>query len=316
MDKMILTVTANAALDRVLFIDRFVSTGVMRAHHMVESVGGKGLDTSVVLQTLGAPNVAVSFMAGHTGRTLTDLLDHYGIQHDLVWVAGDTRTANVIVETDLHRHSHIMTPGYSVSSQECECFLERIQSHLPGKQWIVIGGTLPPGADSDLYRRIVDLGHRFNVRSLIDVPGNPVMEALPAKPDIVKMNRSEFASTFGLANNSLHELAQAAKTIMIERNLRNLVITCGADGILVINEHETLIANAPVQQAVNAAGAGDAVSAALVYRLALGDCWQDAMRWASAAGAAVVLTEGTADCHMHDIECILPEVEITALSIR
>jgi 1-phosphofructokinase family hexose kinase len=313
---MILTVNANAALDRVLFIDRFVPMEVMRAQHMVESVGGKGLDASVVLQTLGAPNVAVSFMAGHTGRALTDLLDRYRIQHDLVWVAGDTRTANVIVETDLKRHSHIMTPGYSVTGQDCEVFLQRIESHLPGKKWITIGGTLPPGADSNFYRRIVDMGHRYNIRSLIDVPGQPILEALPAKPDIVKMNRSEFASTFGITHNSLHDLALAAQAMMVERNLSNVVITCGADGILVVTENEVLTANAPIQRAVNAAGAGDAVSAALVYRLALGDCWQDALRWASATSAAVVLTEGTADCHMDDIECILPEVEITALSIR
>jgi fructose-1-phosphate kinase PfkB-like protein len=112
---MILTVTANAALDRVLFIDRFQPTSVMRVQQVVDSVGGKGLDASVVLQTLGAPNTAVSFMAGETGRTLEAILNRYGIHHDLVWVEGETRTANVLIETELHRHSHIITPGYSVT---------------------------------------------------------------------------------------------------------------------------------------------------------------------------------------------------------
>jgi hypothetical protein len=34
------------------------------------------------------------------------------------------------------------------------------------------------------------------------------------------------------------------------------------------------------------------------------------MRWAAATSAAVVLTPGTADCHMSDIERILPEVTV------
>jgi 1-phosphofructokinase family hexose kinase len=310
---MILTVNANAALDRVIFIDRFEPTGVMRAGKMVESVGGKGLDTSVVLQTLGAPNEAVSFMAGHTGQTLAMLLDNYGIQHDLVWVDGDTRTANVIVEMEYQRHSHIITPGFQVTAHDCERLIARIEHHLDGKQWMVLGGSLPPGADSSLYCQIIEIGHRRGVKSLIDAPGQPALQALSARPDILKMNRAEFASTFDHNPGSMLELSISARALLAEHNLTRMIITCGSDGILAVNEQETIIARAPVQKAVNAAGSGDAVSAAVVFRLALGESWLEALRWAAAAGAAVVLTEGTADCHMQDIERIYPDVDVGIL---
>ena len=39
----------------------------------------------------------------------------------------------------------------------------------------------------------------------------------------------------------------------------------------------------------------------------------EALRWAAAAGAAVVLTEGAADCHMQDIERIYPDVDVGIL---
>jgi 1-phosphofructokinase family hexose kinase len=313
---MILTVTANAALDRVLFIDRFEPTGVMRAQRMVESVGGKGLDASVVLQTLQAPNKAVSFMAGRTGHALVEIMEQYGIQSDLIWIDGDIRTANVVVETELHRHSHIMTTGYSVTHADCDRFLERVRANLDHVHWIIMGGSLPAGAYPDLYRRVIDIGRQHGAKTLIDVPGQPALEALPAVPDILKMNRSEFTNTFDLHFDSLLELGFAARVLMVERKLSNLLITCGSDGILAVTRQNIYIATAPSQQAVNAAGAGDAVSASLVHRLILGDSWPESLRWAAATSAAVVLTEGTADCNMQDIERIYPHTEVKSLAIH
>ena len=57
---MILTINVNAALDRTMFIDAFEPTTVMRPERVVESIGGKGLDTSVALQSLGVRHIAMS----------------------------------------------------------------------------------------------------------------------------------------------------------------------------------------------------------------------------------------------------------------
>ena len=93
-------------------------------------------------------------------------------------------------------------------------------------------------------------------------------------------------------------------------HLHNFVLTCGRKGLLAFTPQATYLANAPRQQEVNAAGSGDAVSAALTYRLSLGDSWESALRWAVAAGAAVVLTEGTAECQMTDVEHIHAQTSV------
>lgn len=54
---MILSVTPNSALDRVIFIEEFRPGAVMRAPRTVEAVGGKGLDASVVLAAFGVETV-------------------------------------------------------------------------------------------------------------------------------------------------------------------------------------------------------------------------------------------------------------------
>lgn len=310
---MILTINANAALDRVIFIDRFTPSTVMRASRVVDSVGGKGLDASVVLQTIGAPNTAISFMAGPTGQLLAALLDRYGIQHDLVWVEGDTRVANVIVEQDFNRHSHIMTIGYCVSPDDCQRFLKKVETHASNAKWMILAGSLPGGAPPDLYAEAIRIGKQHGVRCLIDSPGEPVRKAMRYHPDILKLNTEEFADTFGIRAGFPDELVACTRDLMAQHEIENVVITAGADGILAITPEKAYLAKAPRQTAVNAAGAGDSVSAVLAYRLSQGDGWDAALRLAAATSAAVVLTEGTADCRLEDIQSILPQVQVETL---
>jgi len=311
---MILTVTANAALDRVLFIDHFKPTGVMRAERMVDSVGGKGLDASVVLQVLGVPNVAVSFMAGNTGKALAAILDGYGIRHDLVWVHGETRTANVIIEQDYHRLSHIITVGYVVNEKECLEFLQRIEQHARQADWVIIAGSLPKGCPDNLFGQVIQIGHQYGAKCLIDSPGKPLLAALPQKPDILKLNRSEFKESFGLETVAIKDLVIPVRDLMGSRGIGCMVITAGEDGILLVLPDTAYVAKAPQQVAVNAAGAGDSVSAALTYALSQNMSWLEALRLSAATSAAVVLTEGTADCRMEDIQRLYPMVTIECLN--
>jgi len=162
----------------------------------------------------------------------------------------------------------------------------------------------------DFYRTVTNLAHQAGIPTLIDCPGEPMFQALPEKPDNVKMNRCELSQTFGVAACSLAELAAQAQRLCRREDLPALVVTCGEEGILAITGQGSYRAIAPSEEEVNAAGAGDAVSAALAWRRSLGETWQQALRWAAAASAAVVLTEGMADCRLSDVERIFTLVEV------
>ncbi len=68
----------------------------------------------------------------------------------------------------------------------------------------------------------------------------------------------------------------------------------------------------PPQAAINAAGAGDAASAGLVWRLSEGDSWEEALKWCGAVSAAAVLTEATGEVRMEDAEKLYPQVSVNA----
>ena len=305
---MILAVNVNAAIDWVFFIDRFIPGAHMRPHKTVLSVGGKGLDTALVLQTIGAPTQAVTFAAGKNGETLSHLLAERHVKTEFLWVPGETRTANVIVETDLNRHSHITTSGYSVTRSDCDNFLQKVDELSQEADWAVMAGSLPTGAPADFYREIIKVLHNKGVKTLIDHHGSALRHSLQEKPEIVKMNQEEFLATFKAEARYMDDWVTVCREQMAKNAIGTLIITRGKEGILAFTPQDVFHAGCNEVKEINSAGAGDAVSAAIVYRLSLGEDWTQALTWAAAVSAAVVLTEGTAECAPADIQNLYPRV--------
>lgn len=282
---------------------------------VVESVGGKGFDTAVVLRAFDLDTVSLGFVAGETGIALVHQLERYGIRHDLVWAEGETRVALVIAEAIHQRHSHIIYGNYRVPPEALEAFFERYRRYAPQAKWIIGAGSLPQGVPVNFYHRIIQIAAEYGIPVLIDCPGQPALEAISASPKILKMNWDEFQRTFQVRAPTLEDLIQKAAEVYRFHPIPNFVITCGEHGVLAFTEQGVYLVNAPRQKAVNAAGAGDAVSAVLGWRLSLGEDWAPALKWAAATGAAVVLTEGTADCDPQDVERIYPQTTIQQLAI-
>jgi len=307
---MILTLTANAALDRVIFIEEFVPATTMRAPRFIECAGGKGFDTSVALRGLGQSTTAIGFMAGYYGNLLATVLANYGIDVEPIWLSGETRLANVLVETARARHSHVMIGALPVTAADVETMIARYDAHLPAASWVVAAGSLPPGMPLTFYRTVTEIARTAGKPILIDATGAALLEALPARPDVVKLNQDEFVDTFGLTGGELPAIVDAAQRIRQARGLPALTLTCGREGVIIVTAEGVVQAQAPVQRAINAAGAGDAASAAIVWRRAQGDSWAESARWAAAVSAASVVTEGTAEVRFADVDHLLPDVRM------
>ena len=311
---MILTVTPNTALDKILFIDEWIPGTPMRTKKIVTCVGGKGLDSSVVLSHLGVKTTGLCFVAGEVGKQLLEVVEKYGIATVPIWVNGETRIAHVISELKHHRHSHVISGELSITRDHVQQFLNQFDEFVTQAKYVICAGTIPSTISQDLYGQITQIALRQHVPILIDLSKEAILQAIPVRPTIIKINWDEFRWTFTTDAPSIKELIPAAQKIYQEYGLNALVLTLGREGILVFSPEGDFYAIAPEQIAVNAAGAGDAVSSALVWRLSEGDKWENALRWSTATSAAVVLTEGTADCRMEDILRIFPFVKIQTIS--
>lgn len=310
---MILTVTFNAALDRLIFIDELQPGTRMIPQKVVDAVGGKGFDVSVALSSLGIETLALGFVGGKIGRQLVDLLDGYGVAHDLIWLAGETRLAHVIAETKRNRHSHIIAGSLPIGADAFAEFLRRYQRQAATAAWVIAAGSLAPGLPPHCYQAIVEIAHAAGTPILVDCTGAPARVAVTARPTILKMNEVEFRDTFGVQAENAEQLQRQAQHVWEREKLSTLVVTCGKEGILAITDDGAYWAAAPQQQAINAAGAGDAASATLAWRQMVGDDWPTTLRHAAAVSAAAVLTEATGEVRQADVERLLPATQVKLL---
>ncbi len=319
---MILTITPNSAVDRILIIDEIIPATTMRCSAMIDHIGGKGLDTSIALHCMGVDTLGLGFAGGVNGRIMADALVALGVPHELIWLEGETRIAHVIVETKHHRHSHIIGGALPTTPAQGNALLERMRFHLPEARWVVGGGSLPPGLPTTYAAQIQAIAKAAGVPTLFDMTGQPVHDLLAGPggpPTILKMNGDEFAATFSvadevLANGDLHALAAAATATVAEHRLNALVLTLGKEGILAITPEGKFHVQAPMQRVYNAAGAGDSASAGIVWRLGEGDTWAAALQWGAAISAASVLTDRTAIVNPTDAQSLFPQVRVTALT--
>lgn len=307
---VILTVTLNSAIDKVLLLNELIPGKSMSCHGEIISVGGKGLDSSVVLRHIGVETVGLAFVSGDTGLLLETLVQKYGIVSDFIWVGGDTRLIYVLAEAKNKRVSHIKQGGLQIEKAHLAKFLENYHSRLAESEWVICSGSLPDMVPLDFYGELARRAKDKGIPFLLDSMGDGLLAAIPFNPTILKLNWEEFETTFGVHASTLDKLTTRAIEVTQEYRINSLVLTCSDNGVLAVTPSGVYHAFAPIQEVVNPAGAGDAVSSSIAWRLSLGDPWKEALRWAAACGAAVVLTPGTADCHWDDVVKIYSKVEV------
>jgi 1-phosphofructokinase family hexose kinase len=310
---MFLTITPDPVLDRIFFIDEWKPGLPMNALETATSVGGKGLDISVALRHLGEVTEGLCFLAGETGEQLLTKIEAYGILAHPVWVSGETRTAHIIAEKLHARHSHVFSGGIQINPHQLEQFFDQFRQRILNARWMLTGGIFPESVPSHFFAAITKIAHHAGVPVLIDSHSKYIQSALHEGVEIIKMNHTEFEWSFNQNISDIHQLIEAGQKVYAQYKPNALVITCGADGIIGFTAEGIFQARPPTLQVINAAGAGDAASAAIAWRQSLGDTWQETLRWSAAISAAVVLTTGTADLNMTDVDELLPKISIEYL---
>ncbi len=312
---MILTVTLNSAIDQVLLLEELDLGRPVQARKAITCVGGKGLDVSVALSGLGVPSTGLAFLAGKNGKLLEEIVLSYGIVLEPVWVGGETRICYVISETAHGRVSHVKVGGLEIHPPQLQELSQSFSRLARSSSWIVIAGSIPPGVSPEIYQELIAVANRDQTPVLLDTSGEAVCYALKSKPAIIKMNRDEFSSTFGVSAPTLNDLCFSAFQVWSQHQIQSLVITSGAEGILALTPQGIYRLLVPPQSSVNPAGAGDAASAALAWRLESGDSWAEALKWAGAASAAAVLTEATGEVDKQTAENLLPFITLEEILI-
>jgi 6-phosphofructokinase 2 len=311
---MIYTITLNPALDRTLWIQKVRDDVSNRILEEKSFAGGKSVDVSKVLKNLGVDNIALGFVGGFAGRELEGRLLNEGIETDFVRVSGETRTNIIIHETDTGKQLAFNARGPEIKPDELMQFIEQLE-RLPCGEVVAIGGSIPLGVSPEIYRKIINLVKKCQVKVVLDVDGEALRQGIKALPNVIKPNIHELSELVGRELKGLDDVVSAARSIN-QQGVEIVLVSMGAKGILLVTNGQQYLAVPPNVNVESTIGAGDSSVAGFIFGLVQGRDLKQCLIYAVAAGTATTLRQGTALCQKDDFERIVPLVLLTDLLER
>ncbi|HPJ30549.1 MAG TPA: 1-phosphofructokinase [Methanothrix sp.] len=309
---MIYTITLNPALDRTLWINQIredVSNRIIREESYA---GGKGIDVSKVLTALGVENRALGFLAGFAGRQLEAQLTRDGTQCSFIPVSGETRINIVIHELVTGRQIILNSSGPEVKPFEILEITDVVR-RLEEPEFVSIGGSLPPRAHPEIYRKIIETARLRGAKVILDVDREALKIGIGGKPDVIKPNIHELSALVGRKLEKRGEILEAAREIN-RKGVEIVLVSMGPRGILLVSEGEAYQAVPPSVEVVNTIGAGDSSVAGFIYGRVSGRDLKESLILATAAGTATTLRRGTALATKEDVEKLAPQVRLEIIS--
>ena len=279
---MIVTVTPNPAIDRIVVVRGFRGAAINRATVERIDIGGKGINVARNRARLGCEVVATGFLGTDAVRAVVPTLAAGGIHTDFVGVPGDIRVNLKILDPARAEETEINEAGPFVSDGMLDDLLEKLHRLARRCSVMVFSGSLPPGAPDDFYARCIRIAATAGVKTVLDTAGAPLRHGINAAPDLVKPNQAE---TEELLGGSAIDPVLAARRLR-ECGAQTVVVSLGAAGAVSASA-SGIWRTAPPELAVrNTVGAGDAMVAALAFALSQSLPAPDALRAATALSAA------------------------------
>ena len=309
---MIITVTCNPALDRSLTVPRFTADAVNRAISSRLDPGGKGVNVSKVLSALGAESIATGFLGGSAGNAIASALDTLEIRHDFIRIAGETRTNLKIYDPSRKTYTDINEPGDPVSSEDIANLEAKLLSLAKPGDLVLFAGSAPKGLPEDATANWTKLLKERGVYVAADQDGAQLKAMLAVKPFLIKPNDVELQELLNLSDTEFPTLVQAARGL-VHDGIAHVAISLGARGALFADGQGVLYAEGVRVDAISTVGAGDALTAALLFALDRGLSREDTAKLAIAAATAKVTCPGSSPPSMEAIRRYRDLIIVTAL---
>jgi tagatose 6-phosphate kinase len=310
---LILTVTANLALDITYEVPRLVPGAAHRVRRVHQRAGGKGVNVARVLRALGHRPVLAGLVGGPTGAAIRAELAETGLAEALTPISGESRRTVTVVSDPAGagatgaEATMFTEPGPLVSTAEWADFVAGYTELVATATVVVLSGSLPPGVPDTGYRQLIEIATWRGARSVLDTSRPALTAALAAGPDVVKPNAAELRAATGIAD----ELVAARE--LSRSGVGAVVASLGPGGLLAITADGCWRARPPHAFAGNPTGAGDACVAAIAIGMSTAASWPKTLVTAVAASTASVVCPVAGEIDLGCYRRLLAEVGLEEL---
>ncbi len=289
---MIYTVTFNPAIDYVVHFEHLRPGEINRNESEEFQFGGKGINVSNVLRTLGFDTVALGFVAGFIGEGFEKGLAEMGLKTDLIHVKEGMTRINVKVKAA--EETEINGIGPIITEADMDKLYEKLDAIGP-EDVLVLSGSIPKCLPGDTYERIMARLDGRGIPIAVDATKDLLVNVLKYHPFLIKPNNHELGEIFGKVLKTDEEIADCARKLQ-EMGGRNILVSMAGAGALLLDEKgEVHRIGCPKGKVLNSVGAGDSMVAGfLAGWLDKGD-YDYALKLGTATGSATAFSLGLAE---------------------
>ena len=309
---MILCLGTTPTVQRTMSFARLTVDDVNRAKSVRQFASGKSVNAARVLKALGEPCVATGLLGGDSGKFMREDLDRVGIAHDFVDTSPTaTRLCLTLLDESDHTATELIEEPAPPPVKVFEALLAKLDELMANARagWLLMSGTLAPGAGDDFNAKCVRLAGQRNVRTIIDAKGAPLRLALSQRPTVIKPNRAELAATVEDTIDSEAGLRDAMRKV-VSLGAEWVAVTHGVGDTLISDGSRFWRIATPKVEAVNPIGSGDSFAAGLAAGLRRGQDVPEACRLAVACASANAMTPNAGEVRPRDVEMLLSRVHL------
>jgi len=305
---LILTLTINPSVDRIVFVDRLVFEDRAYILSRSDSAGGRGINASRVLHSFGAKTLAIATSGGANGERLEKLLAKSSFPVKLVHIQQEIRT-NFTITDKQGLTVKLNEQGPPITTEELAKVEKAVESRLESATWLMLCGSIPPGVSQEFYAKLIGMARVRKVKTLLDADGDALLHGVEAGPTVVTPNQPEAERLLNRALITRAHFTEAATRIKA-MGAESVLLSLGSRGVVAVGQNQLLEAIPPRIDAVSPLGAGDALAAAYVWASTKKKDFPDCVRWGVAAGTASTRLAGMEFATLEQTKEIYKSVEV------
>ena len=281
-------VIGSLNMDLVVNVDTMPKPGqTIIGSNFKEVPGGKGANQAVAMARLNG-NVSMIGKVGEDGfgQTLINSLKNDKVDTTYIQTSkGATGVALITVDKNA-QNSIVVSPGanFEVKEDDIDNNIEAIKN----SDIVVLQLETPLNTIKYALNKAKEL-NKYTI--LNPAPAVKLDDEIIKNVDLLTPNETELEIISGVSIETEEDIQTAAQ-IMIEKGVKELIVTLGSKGSLYINKEKSMFKKAYKVEAVDTTAAGDSYTGALAVALSQDKNIEDAMDFASKVGALSVLKEG------------------------
>ena len=281
-------VIGSLNMDLVVNVDTMPKPGqTLLGGNFKEVPGGKGANQSVAMARLDGRVSMIGKVGNDSfGKTLVKSLNDDNVNTDYIHEA-DCPTGVAFITVDKNaQNAIVVAPGanFELTKNDIDKNIDCIKN----SDIIVIQLETP----LETVKYALQVAKNLNKYTILNpAPAVKLDDEIIKNVDLLTPNETELEILSEMKIENEDDISKATNK-MIEKGVKELIVTLGSKGSLYINKEKSFFKSAYKVDAIDTTAAGDSFTGALAVALSNNKSIDEAMDFASKVGALSVMKEG------------------------